>query len=614
MDTGFIAFHLQHARHEDAAWREKARGMERLAPDFALSRLQTLLRIARLAWVADDETGARAALGRAARWARALAAIDLPDGAALQWQDDEGGWRIACSSAVLTPLLAIQGIAAASLCEDNAALRTLLRRGLFERIVRDARQRDAAVGGEQFWALLGELFAAVVGNEQPQAEAFTACRQALDAPDVRNSAFDPDARAQLVRPLIDCLQALADADQVNWDRTLSAAIAEHQAYFAAPEKSGLLLGFLFVELSALVASGRQRHGWADIEAPEVMTSALPAGPAAELVRVYPPRSARDARQAHWRMDLDGAPRTRRTHVLREREGGLVADYTIEDGFAVDRWRAVFLLRDDAPALDAGELLAVSDVLAGQVTAQPGDPAGERHAQRILLQEAIDALTLLRAMFTDEGLPDDAFHSAIGRAMRAAEPGAFDVGRLDARLAAYAHLQASLRDDAATALPASRGSQAQAIAMGAIELLRQQLTPLLHALGRDRDGSLTAQLRPRPEDYARAFLPQYAEAARTAFEAIWAEPPRISPALPGSELKLNIAPAGMLADDNALSWNFPGGYRSVAPLLNPHRVWAAWKLIAPGKSAGMAYDGLVWLDDHWAWFPKPYRVLASLIKP
>jgi hypothetical protein len=24
----------------------------------------------------------------------------------------------------------------------------------------------------------------------------------------------------------------------------------------------------------------------------------------------------------------------------------------------------------------------------------------------------------------------------------------------------------------------------------------------------------------------------------------------------------------------------------------------------------AYDGLVWCDDHWAFFPKPYRVLTS----
>jgi hypothetical protein len=40
------------------------------------------------------------------------------------------------------------------------------------------------------------------------------------------------------------------------------------------------------------------------------------------------------------------------------------------------------------------------------------------------------------------------------------------------------------------------------------------------------------------------------------------------------------------------------------LLDPQRVWVAWEVIPLGKSAGMAYDGLVWIEDHWAWFPKP----------
>jgi hypothetical protein len=70
----------------------------------------------------------------------------------------------------------------------------------------------------------------------------------------------------------------------------------------------------------------------------------------------------------------------------------------------------------------------------------------------------------------------------------------------------------------------------------------------------------------------------------------------------------IAPAGMLASDNELSRRFPGGYRRIARLLQPHRVWVSWKYLRPGADAGMAYDGLVWLDDHWAWFPKPYRAL------
>lgn len=157
-------------------------------------------------------------------------------------------------------------------------------------------------------------------------------------------------------------------------------------------------------------------------------------------------------------------------------------------------------------------------------------------------------------------------------------------------------------------------EARATARAATQMLEGQLTPLIHALAADADGSLTAALRPHEDDYARAFVAEIADAACAAYEALWSDPPRVSSTPSGSKLKLSISPAGMLVEDNELSRGFPGGYRSIAPLLDPHRVWVAWKLIPPGKDAGMSYDGLVWLDDHWAWFPKPYRVLANLVSP
>ncbi|QSA98410.1 hypothetical protein [Methylococcus sp. EFPC2] len=156
-------------------------------------------------------------------------------------------------------------------------------------------------------------------------------------------------------------------------------------------------------------------------------------------------------------------------------------------------------------------------------------------------------------------------------------------------------------------------RARATALTAIEVLKQELTPLIQALASEHGAALAQRLRPQGADYARAFHPQIAEAARQAYEALWADPPRVGSASASSRLELHVAPAGMLLEDNELSRHFPGGYRAIAPLLDPHRVWVAWKIIAPGHSAGIAYDGLVWLDDHWAWFPKPYRALAHLVR-
>ncbi len=139
---------------------------------------------------------------------------------------------------------------------------------------------------------------------------------------------------------------------------------------------------------------------------------------------------------------------------------------------------------------------------------------------------------------------------------------------------------------------------------AIEVLKTQLAPLLEALAQDRDGSLAAALRPRPGDFARAFTPQAADAAERAYAG--APVARVAAIEGAGELQIALAPAGMLGDDNDLSRQFPSGYRAIAHLLAPTRIWARWKY----PQAGMAYDGLVWLDERWVWFAKPYRVLSA----
>jgi len=160
--------------------------------------------------------------------------------------------------------------------------------------------------------------------------------------------------------------------------------------------------------------------------------------------------------------------------------------------------------------------------------------------------------------------------------------------------------------------AARQAQARTRAMASLAVLEEQLEPLLRGLGRDADGRIAAGLRPVPDDYGLAFLPQYAEAACKAYEPIWEKEPRVRPVPSNAVVRCHVAPAGMLGHDNELSFHFPGGYRHVAQLLDPHRVWARWTYLRPGASAGQSYDGLVWLDDHWAWFPKPFRALRALV--
>jgi hypothetical protein len=142
------------------------------------------------------------------------------------------------------------------------------------------------------------------------------------------------------------------------------------------------------------------------------------------------------------------------------------------------------------------------------------------------------------------------------------------------------------------------------------VLSTRLEPILRAIAVDPAGAAVRELRPRDADYAGVFVPGAVAPARQRYERAWDAGIGFRRPAGRPRIRVHLAPAGALADDNAMSRPFPGGYRSVANLLVPARVWVAWRYHSPGQSAGLSYDGLVWCDDHWAFFPKPYRVLPA----
>jgi hypothetical protein len=138
----------------------------------------------------------------------------------------------------------------------------------------------------------------------------------------------------------------------------------------------------------------------------------------------------------------------------------------------------------------------------------------------------------------------------------------------------------------------------------------QLEPILQAIATDPTGAALRELRPRPEDYDKAFVRETEPLARQRYEELWDAGIGFRRPVGRTRIAIHLAPAGAFIDDNPMSRPFPGGYRSVVNLLTPTRVWVAWQYRSPGSTTGISYDGLVWCDDHWAFFPKPYRVLTS----
>jgi hypothetical protein len=141
------------------------------------------------------------------------------------------------------------------------------------------------------------------------------------------------------------------------------------------------------------------------------------------------------------------------------------------------------------------------------------------------------------------------------------------------------------------------SQPDVVELGA------RATELLATL-RNAGPRATAALKPRPEDLAKVFAAEIVPAIVAHYAPLWSGVVEIT-ARPDQTAVLAYV---SLARDLRVTTTFPGGYQQLASRLVPDRVWIAWKYVTPGERIGMAYDGLVWIEDHFAWFPKPWRAL------
>lgn len=156
--------------------------------------------------------------------------------------------------------------------------------------------------------------------------------------------------------------------------------------------------------------------------------------------------------------------------------------------------------------------------------------------------------------------------------------------------------------------------AQGEVLSVLPVLCEQAVSVFSALVGPEGPATIESMRPRSDDYPRVFHPEIVAASRAAYEMLWSTPPRVERLTVG-ELKLRVdaAPAAMLRNQNELSNRFPGGYRALAPHLQPNRIWFVWRYLRAGNTVGMRYDGVVHLDNRWVWFPKPYRVIGEILR-
>ena len=122
-------------------------------------------------------------------------------------------------------------------------------------------------------------------------------------------------------------------------------------------------------------------------------------------------------------------------------------------------------------------------------------------------------------------------------------------------------------------------------------------------------ALTSALRPKPEDYAAVFVGDSADKMKAAMEPVWASGKlTIKPRPEQTELKVFGVAQKQLAAGDGHATHCPGGYKGVAAQLQPKVVVYCGRFVKPGEKLGLSVDGLVYVNNHWALFPKPFRVL------
>ena len=147
-----------------------------------------------------------------------------------------------------------------------------------------------------------------------------------------------------------------------------------------------------------------------------------------------------------------------------------------------------------------------------------------------------------------------------------------------------------------------GCKREGTAAGAKEMLSAFTKP-----GADH-AALFAELRPKPEDYAEVFVGDAIEKAKAAMEPLWDGTRGLDPTSEQTQVDVAGATPEQLAKHEGNALGCPGGYKAIADKLNPKIVVYCFRFVKPGERGGLAGDALVYVNGHWAYFPKPFRYL------
>lgn len=163
--------------------------------------------------------------------------------------------------------------------------------------------------------------------------------------------------------------------------------------------------------------------------------------------------------------------------------------------------------------------------------------------------------------------------------------------------------------AVAALPIARVVSAQAGFPPTEQGARAVAAQFLASSGVDQRAAML-RLRPTQADYRAVYKEPVAGALEAENDRHWekGETLRVGPTR--TEILMIVVPTDDLIDRKPVLSEFPGGYGRVLPFLNRGIPIARFKYVEPGKTTGLAVDGLVHVNGRWVFMPKPWTVVKQ----
>jgi hypothetical protein len=124
------------------------------------------------------------------------------------------------------------------------------------------------------------------------------------------------------------------------------------------------------------------------------------------------------------------------------------------------------------------------------------------------------------------------------------------------------------------------------------------------------GALTLSLKPTPDDVRAVYGEPIASALIAAYEQMFQPGAVIQPKPDQNQLLTTFTTTAHLKAEDPVLDDFPGGYKDVLPFIIGDVPIARFKFVKKGETLGLAFDGLIHVNDRWVFMPKPWRMLPE----